>query len=107
MGILNVFNGYAVHDHWASYNRFDCYHVLCNAHYLRELIQRTEQHDQKWASMMVDCLLDATADVDAARVAGKRALAASLIDYYDKRLIRILSNGRDELPIIAKPKIKK
>lgn len=107
MGILNDFNGYAVHDHWASYNRFDCYHVLCNAHHLRELIHATEQHDQKWASKMIDCLLDAKAEVDAARVAGKRALPASRIDYYDRRFSRILRDGRDELPIIAKPKIKK
>ena len=107
MGILNVFNGYAVHDHWASYNRFDCYHVLCNAHHLRELIHATEQHDQKWSSKMIDCLLDAKAEVDAARVAGKRALPASRIDYYDRRFSRILRDGRDELPIIAKPKIKK
>jgi transposase len=39
MGFLNNYTGYAVHDHWASYLRFeDCYHFMCNAHHLRELI---------------------------------------------------------------------
>ncbi|ASJ71015.1 hypothetical protein IMCC3135_04510 [Granulosicoccus antarcticus IMCC3135] len=46
MGILDGFKGYAVHDCWASYFRFAILHVLCGAHFLRELIHAHEQHQQ-------------------------------------------------------------
>lgn len=49
MGILPNFTGIAVHDHWDSYYQFiRCFHSLCNAHHLRELIFFEEQ-DEKWA----------------------------------------------------------
>lgn len=107
MGILDEFEGYAVHDHWASYNGFDCFHVLCNAHHLRELTYAHEQHGQQWAAKLIDCLLDAKKEVDEARASGKQALSSKRITYYEKRYSRILRQGLDELPIIAAPKVKK
>ena len=107
MGILEEFEGYAVHDHWASYHGFECFHVLCNAHHLRELTHAHEQHGQQWAAKLIDCLLDAKKEVDRARVSGKQALSTARIAYHEKRYSRILRQGRDELPIIATPKIKK
>jgi len=107
MGILNGFQGYAVHDHWASYNAYECYHVLCNAHHLRELIHANEQHDQKWAGKMIECLLDAKTEVDATRNVGASSLQASRVSYYGRRFSRILREGRKELPVIVAPKIKK
>ena len=107
MGILDEFEGYAVHDHWASYAGFDCFHVLCNAHHLRELTHAHEQHGQQWAAKLIDCLLDAKKEVDRARASNKQSLSTARIAYYEKRYSRILREGRDELPIIAAPKIKK
>ena len=107
MGILDEFNGYAVHDHWASYSAFDCFHVLCNAHHLRELIHAHEQYDQQWASKMIDYLLEAKAEVEAALATGKSALSKARVSYYEKRYSRILRNGRSELPIITAPKVTK
>ena len=37
MGILLVFTGVLVHDHWKPYFTYAAVHVLCNAHHLREL----------------------------------------------------------------------
>ena len=37
MGALLVFAGILVHDHYKVYFRYAAYHVLCNAHHLREL----------------------------------------------------------------------
>lgn len=107
MGILDEFSGYAVHDHWASYSAFDCFHVLCNAHHLRELTHAHEQHGQQWAAKLIDCLLDAKKEVDGARASGKQALSTARIAYHEKRYSRILRQGRDELPVIAAPKLKK
>ena len=37
MGVLLVFAGILVHDHYKAYFRYAALHVLCNAHHLREL----------------------------------------------------------------------
>lgn len=47
--VLPHFCGYAVHDCWASYFKFDaCQHVLCNSHLFRELQAALERGFQ-WA----------------------------------------------------------
>ena len=37
MGVLLMFAGVLVHDHYKAYFRYAAIHVLCNAHHLREL----------------------------------------------------------------------
>ena len=37
MGVLLVFVGVLIHDHYKVYFRYAAHHVLCNAHHLREL----------------------------------------------------------------------
>jgi len=56
MGVLPRFNGILCHDHWKPYFKYDCTHVLCNAHHLRELTRAWEQDDQKWAYEMQNLL---------------------------------------------------
>lgn len=56
MGILPVFNGILVHDHWKPYYQFRCTHALCNAHHIRELTRAFEQDGHKWAEKMKNLL---------------------------------------------------
>jgi len=55
--LIKDFNHYAVHDCWASYFMFTCFHVICNAHILRELTALIEQ-GSVWASLFHAFLLD-------------------------------------------------
>lgn len=56
--LLPDFKGWAVHDCWASYFKFeDCQHALCNAHILREL-QALIEEGSVWAALMKAFLLD-------------------------------------------------
>lgn len=67
IGILPPFRGYAVHDHWPSYLKFEaCQHAFCNAHHLRELQFITDQYQQDWATDLTRLLLDLKAEVEAA-----------------------------------------
>lgn len=52
MDILPFFNGIAVHDHWRSYNKYNCSHSFCNAHHLRELVGVVQNEDATWAIHM-------------------------------------------------------
>jgi len=88
MEVLPDYQGYAVHDHWASYYRYDCQHVLCNAHHLRELTFAEEQHQQHWAAKLKTCLLDAKKEVDDAIESGCSSLASSRLSYFNRRYSR-------------------
>jgi len=56
MGILPRFKGTLCHDHWKPYYKYDCTHVLCNAHHLRELTRAWEQDGQQWAKELKNLL---------------------------------------------------
>jgi transposase len=80
-GVLPDFRGIAVHDAWAPYDTFDnvAGHALCGAHVLRELVAVTETGtdlDKTWAQQAIDALLALNEAAEAARSAGKGAIAA-------------------------------
>jgi len=56
--ILPDFNGTAVHDFWKPYFIYKCYHALCNAHHIRELIAILEITGQQWPQQMIDLILE-------------------------------------------------
>lgn len=56
--LIKDFHNTVVHDCWASYFDFlDCFHVLCNAHIVRELVNLTE-NGSVWASKMHSLLFE-------------------------------------------------
>ena len=64
MGIISGYHGYLMHDFWSSYLSYDCSHLFCNAHLLRELTAIHEDYNQKWAAQMIDLLITAKKKVD-------------------------------------------
>jgi len=64
IGILPDFKGVSVHDFWKPYEKYDCFHAYCNAHLIRELTFAHENLKQKWASKMIDLLIDIKEKVD-------------------------------------------
>jgi transposase len=104
MGILPLFTGTAVHDHWASYFKYEgCFHALCNAHHLRELLYAYEQYGQAWAHELILCLLEANAEVIAAKARARSSLPADRLAYFSARYSRILRDGPEELKALPAP----
>ncbi|MDX8414367.1 MAG: IS66 family transposase [Mariprofundales bacterium] len=68
MGILLMFCGILVHDHWKPYYAISnkILHALCNAHHLRELTCAWEQDGQRWAKEMMALLIDLNKEVKGA-----------------------------------------
>ena len=58
MGVLPIYTGVAVHDHWSPYFKYNCVHAMCNAHHLRELQRAWEQDGQRWAQRMHALLIE-------------------------------------------------
>lgn len=103
IGIIPLFSGILCHDHWKPYFTYDCKHVLCNAHHLRELTYAHEQEEQKWAKKMYIFLLKLNKVVDATK---SGALSKRKIKKYKKEYQAILSEGANECPEI-KPELGK
>lgn len=56
--ILPRFEGWAMHDHFQPYLRYDqCVHVFCNEHHLRELKFQAEENGEAWAEELSQFLL--------------------------------------------------
>ena len=99
MGVLEGYQGYAVHDHWGPYFGVeDVLHVLCNAHHIRELVYVHERYGQAWAKWLIRMLVDTHREVEAAKAAGHARLDERSIDRIERRYRRILKKAEAELP---------
>ena len=106
MGILSNFKGRAIHDFWKPYFKYNCNHGLCNAHHLRELIFLNEQHSQRWAKNMMDCLIDIKKAVDETKTSTD-TLFKEQIHKFETRYQNILDKGYNENPLPKKKSTKK
>ena len=97
-GILPKFKGRAVHDHWKSYFKYSCFHSLCNAHHLRELIFLVEREQQAWAQSMIDLLLDSKKAVEQAKAEEKTRLSDEALKRFLRRYRRIVRQGFNANP---------
>lgn len=109
MGILPEFRGHAVHDGWKSYQGYDCEHVLCNAHHLRELQYILEQYGQPWTFQMSVLLVSIHHWVETLKAEGARALPTGDLAVLEARYQAILEEGfaANPLPEVVKTRAKK
>jgi transposase len=100
MGILPKFKGMLCHDHWKPYFKYDCIHVLCNAHHLRELTRSWEQDGQQWAFEMQNLL--ETINREANDAGG--ALDTQESGKYRRKYRDLLKEAEIECPEPIRPK---
>jgi transposase len=94
IGVLPAFQGRAVHDGLASYERYQaCTHALCNAHHLRELTFIEEQLGQPWAKDLKTVLCEVKQAVDTARGQGLTALPTETKHAFARRYDSVLEAG--------------
>ena len=93
IGILPDFKGTAMHDFWSSYLKYDCWHIFCNSHILRELNGIFENDKQKWALELKNLLLKIKHKVDKAKEIEKVELSSYLIKKYEKLFDKIIKKG--------------
>jgi transposase len=96
--ILPNFNGTAVHDFWKPYFIYKCYHALCNAHHIRELIAILEITGQQWPQQMIDLLLEIKAAVEERKGIANAFEPDTIIDF-EYRYGCIIKNGYTENPL--------
>jgi transposase len=89
VGIIPEYRVYLMHDFWSSYLSYECAHVFCNAHILRELTGIHEDFGQNWPLEMIDLLVRAKKQVEARTVHLKKSTIRKFEDEYDL----ILSKG--------------
>lgn len=82
------------HDCWSPYFKFDeLFHILCNAHILRELIYAHEELGEEWAGKLRRLLLDAKKLVDQ-RAAEGSVLTGEEIERIVNEFFMIIATGR-------------
>lgn len=96
VSLLPDYKGWAVHDCWSSYFKFDqCNHSICGAHLLRELQGLVDQKSI-WAQQMHTLLLDIYKQTDQGKSKLKKPL--KFIRKYNK--ICREADKEEPLPIV-------
>ena len=91
IGILPLYRGSIVHDHWSCYFSYQqVKHGLCNAHHLRELKFVYEEEKSLWAKEMQDLLLKGNGMTNKARAEGKEAVATEDIVLIEQEYIKVI-----------------
>ena len=98
-GVLPSFVGRAVHDGYASYQRYACRHALCNAHHLRELTALFEQEGARWAEDMRLLLVEIKQAVDRAKEQGRKQLSHVQETRFATRYHTLLCQGLADNPV--------
>ena len=98
-GILPVFKGVAVHDHWQPYKHYEaCDHAFCNVHHIRELQRAYEQDHKTWAKGLKDLLYQIKDTVDKAKEKGKHQLSSAKRALFRDRYRLLIENAKKEYP---------
>jgi transposase len=104
IGILPIFHGRAIHDHWAPYFDYaDMQHGLCNAHHLRELTFIVDEEKEEWAGEMKTLLLEILNTVDACKKQGMTRMGWQKQNGYQDQYRAIIKRGEvyhENLPLL-------
>ena len=99
-GILPLFNGCAVHDHWKSYWHYtEAAHALCNAHHLRALIDLAESTGHWWPVALRQLLLEGLEAVKQAQAQNRTALDPVFVADLLARDDEQVANGLAVFPV--------
>jgi transposase len=93
IGIWPQFRGRAMHDRWASYDRYACAHSVCGAHLLRDLTYVEEEERQTWAGEMKDLLLSMHTAAEEWRQRGATCIPAEERVQWQTRYFELLAAG--------------
>jgi transposase len=96
--MLRNYFGRIIHDGWRSYFDYGCFHALCNAHHLRELVFVYERLQQKWADTLIKLLCRIKKTVDLAKEAGRTNLAPATLNRYHTRYKNLIAAGYRKNP---------
>jgi transposase len=92
MEILPQYKGVLIHDFFRAYFKYDCTHVFCGSHLIRELLFSEEQDKKRWARKMRQLLQISN------KLRNKRRLSDSWVDKIESWYSRILLMGNKESP---------
>ncbi|CAA6809171.1 MAG: Transposase [uncultured Sulfurovum sp.] len=98
MGILPLFEGIAVHDHWKSYSKYACTHSFCNAHILRELNGITENENVLWSNDMHKLLTQMNNYLYGLKEKGKISPSKGKIQQFYQRYDDICTSAKKYYP---------
>lgn len=90
IGILPVYKGVLVRDHYKPLLKYHCEHQECNAHILRYLKAEVERK-RSWASKMIEFLVKAHRETLS--TGQKKQLHYKRLQYYESEYDRILDAG--------------
>lgn len=93
IGILPHFSGRVMHDHLPAYFIFDCEHILCNAHHLRELRFVAEVCGERWAEQLHRLLRKMYVAVQKAIARGATSLSVRQRQRYRAAYRRVIGCG--------------
>lgn len=91
IGILPLYRGSVVHDHWHCYFSYQqVKHGLCNVHHLRELKFVYEEEKSPWAKEMTDLLLKGKEMADKARSEGKETVMLEDMTLIEQEYVQLI-----------------
>jgi transposase len=93
IGIWPRFQGWAIHDRWASYEQYACLHSLCKAHLLRDLTFLAEEAEQAWAAELKTMLTDLRAAVREWQRQGARRVPSPEREDWLAQYFQFLAQG--------------
>jgi len=91
IGILPLYRGSIVHDHWSCYFSYQqVKHGLCNVHHLRELKFVYEEEKSLWGKEMAELLLKGKGMADKARAARQEAIIPDDMRLIEQEYVRVI-----------------